>query len=68
MDALQTDACIEDAARTQLGWVREGEHAVSVGGLDAREKPEFRGNIVSEDIELPDTWYSGVLDPLFGVE
>lgn len=68
VDALQTDAGIEDAARTQLGWVREGEHAVSVGGLDAREKPEFRGNIVSEDIELPDTWYSGVLDPLFGVE
>nr|WP_276536290.1 septum formation initiator family protein [Adlercreutzia muris] len=67
VDALQTDAGIEDAARTQLGWVREGEHAVSVAGLAEREKPEFRGNILSEDIELPDTWYSGVLDPLFGV-
>ena len=67
VDALQTDAGIEDAARTQLGWVREGEHAVSVAGLAEREKPEFRGNILSEDIELPETWYSGVLDPLFGV-
>lgn len=67
VDALQTEAGIEDAARTQLGWVREGEHAVSVAGLAERAKPEFRGNIVSEDVELPETWYSGVLDPLFGV-
>lgn len=67
VDALQTEAGIEDAARTQLGWVREGEHAVAVSGLTEREKPEFRGNIVSEDVELPETWYSGVLDPLFGV-
>ena len=68
VDALQTDAGIEDAARTQLGWVREGEHAVSVGGLETKEKPEFRGNILSEDIELPDTWYSSILDPIFGVK
>ena len=65
VDALSTEAGIEDAARTQLGC----EHAVSVSGLDEKdEASEFRGNIVSEDITAPDTWYSDLLDPLFGVE
>ncbi|MEC4273152.1 septum formation initiator family protein [Adlercreutzia sp. R25] len=69
VNALSTDAGIEDAARTQLGWVREGEHAVSVGGLaEAEEASAFRGNIVSEDIVAADTWYSDLLDPIFGVE
>lgn len=67
VQALETDEGIEDMARTQLGWVREGEHAVSVSGLDPKDPAEFRGNIVSEDIPLPDTWYSGFLDPFFGV-
>lgn len=66
--SLQTDEGVEDMARTQLGWVREGEHAVSVSGLKPKDVTEFRGNIVSEDIPLPDTWYSGLLDPFFGVE
>lgn len=69
VNALSTDAGIEDAARTQLGWVREGEHAVSVGGLaEEEEASTFRGNIVSEDIVAADTWYSDLLDPIFGVE
>ena len=47
----------------------EGEHAVSVSGLAEKdEASEFRGNIVSEDITAPDTWYSDLLDPIFGVE
>lgn len=66
--ALQTDAGIEDRARTEFGWVKEGEHAVSVSGLEPKDSSTFRSNIVSEDIPLPDTWYSGLLDPLFGVE
>ncbi|WP_300628565.1 septum formation initiator family protein [uncultured Adlercreutzia sp.] len=66
--ALQTDAGIEDRAREELGWVKEGEHAVSVSGLESKDRSTFRSNIVSEDIPLPDTWYSGLLDPLFGVE
>ncbi len=67
VEALQTDAGVEDVARSELGWVREGEYAVSVSGLTPKEQPEFRGSILSEGIPLPDTWYSGVLDPLFGV-
>ena len=42
---------------------------MSVSGLNEKdEASEFRGNIVSEDITAPDTWYSDLLDPLFGVE
>lgn len=67
VDALQTEAGIEDRARMELGWVKEGEHAVSVSGLETERASTFRGNIVSDDIPYPDTWYSGIFDPLFGV-
>lgn len=68
VEALQTEEGIEDVARMELGWVREGEHAVSVSNLDLPEESDFQSNIVSEDVPMPETWYSGVLDPLFGVE
>lgn len=68
VEALQTEEGIEDVARVELGWVREGEHAVSVSNLDLPEESDFQSNIVSEDVPMPETWYSGVLDPLFGVE
>lgn len=65
---LQTDAGIEDAARTQLGWVKSDERSIAVTGLDlSSDESSFQGNIVSDDIAYPETWYSSVLDPLFGV-
>lgn len=55
-------------ARSSAGCTRAST-PVSVSGLDEKdEASEFRGNIVSEDITAPDTWYSDLLDPLFGVE
>lgn len=69
VDALSTEEGVADAARTQFGWVKEGEHSVSVSGLESyTPEDNFRGNIVSDDIPYPETWYSGVLDPFFGVE
>lgn len=67
VEALQTDDGIMDMARIELGWVKEGEHSVSVAGLSMPRATDFRGNIVSEDIPFPHTWYSDILDPLFGV-
>lgn len=67
VESLQTDAGVEDQARMELGWVKEGEHAVSVAGLETERESTFRGNIVSEDVPFPDTWYSGIFDPIFGV-
>ena len=60
---------IEAYAHEQFGWVKEGEETASVRGLDLPEEGStFRANIVSDSIEAPETWYSTLLDPLFGVE
>lgn len=69
VEALQTDSGIEAYAHEQFGWVKEGEETASVRGLDLPEEGStFRANIVSDSIEAPETWYSTLLDPLFGVE
>ena len=69
VDALATDAGVEDRAREEFGWVKTGEHAVNVRGLDVGEdESTFRANIVQGSVKAPETWYSKWLDPLFGVE
>lgn len=69
VDALATDAGVEDRAREEFGWVKTGEHAVNVRGLDVGEdESTFRANIVPGSVKAPETWYSKWLDPLFGVE
>ncbi|MBR3691018.1 MAG: septum formation initiator family protein [Eggerthellaceae bacterium] len=64
---LSTDAGVEDQARADFGWIREGERAVSVSGLTVDEELNFTANIVSSDVKPPHTWYSDFLDPIFGV-
>lgn len=64
---LSTDAGVEDQARADFGWIREGERAVSVSGLTVEEDINFTANILSSDIKPPHTWYSDFLDPIFGV-
>ena len=70
--ALQTDAGIEDRAHEQFGWVPEGYQTANVHGLsdDGGEGSGsgFTANIVPGSIEAPETWYSPVLDVLFGVK
>ena len=69
---LQTDAGIEDRAHEQFGWVPEGEQTANVHGLAADagndEGSNFTANIVVGSVEAPETWYSPVLDALFGVK
>ena len=68
---LQTDAGIEDRAHEQFGWVPEGEQTANVHGLSADggdEGSNFTANIVAGSVEAPETWYSPVLDALFGVK
>lgn len=67
VDRLSTEEGIADEARDQLGWVNPGENAVNVSGLDAKESA-FQANVVSDQVEPPETWYSPFLDPFFGVE
>ena len=47
--------------------MKSDETAGSVTGIDVEKESDFRANIVSDSIDPPDTWYSGILDPLFGV-
>lgn len=68
VDYLSTDKGVEDQAREEFGWVKDGEHAVSVSGVEVEEESNFTANVLSSDIKPPDTWYSGILDPFFGVE
>ena len=42
---------------------------MSVAGIenDSEVGPSVPPNVPSGGVDAPDTWYSGILDPLFGV-
>lgn len=67
---LNTDEGIEDYARSELGWIRPGEHVVSVEGVTSTSDNTRSNNrayaIPAGSIAAPDTWYSGILDVIFG--
>lgn len=70
VDYLSTDEGIEDYARSELGWVRPGEHVVTVDGVNS-STDNTRSNsrvyaIPAGSVAAPDTWYSGILDVIFG--
>lgn len=70
VDYLNTDEGIEDYARSELGWIRPGEHVVSVEGVTPSTS-NSRSNdrvyaIPAGSVAAPDTWYSGILDVIFG--
>lgn len=66
VDALQSEAGIEDKAHSEFGYVKEGEQAVAVTGVELEDTSRFTANIVPGTVPAPETWYSPFLDPLFG--
>lgn len=69
VDSLSTEAGIEDRARKEFGWVKEGENAANVYGLDTYENESTYNKAVTPgSVEAPDTWYSPVLYIIFGIE
>ncbi len=71
VDSLKTDDGVKARAHEQFGWVEEGEQSAVVNGLDNEDEGEdtdFLANISSASVATPETWYSPVLDALFGVE
>lgn len=69
VDSLSTDAGIEDRARREFGWVKADEHAANVYGLDTDEDDStYNKAITPGSVETPETWYSPVLDAVFGIE
>lgn len=69
VDTLGTEAGVEDRARQQFGWVKPGEETGTVKGLSEQpdEVSSFTANIVPGSIPAPKTWYSPLLDAVFGV-
>lgn len=70
VDALGSDAGVEARAREDFGWTKEDEHAVVVYGLETSgdDEASMNANIVPGSVEAPETWYSPVLDVIFGVK
>lgn len=72
VDLLSTDAGVEDKLRNDFGWVNEGENAVRVSREGSSEintsAAERSADVVSGSVPAPDTWYSGVLDKVFGYQ
>lgn len=69
VEYLNTDEGMEDFVRQELGWVKRGENVVSVEGLAPRDATTRTGSItadLSSSVPTPSTWYSGVLDIVFG--
>lgn len=69
VDSLQTDAGVEQRAHEQLGWVKKGEESANVRGLNLEETQQgstITPNISSDSVQAPDTWYSPLLDLVFG--
>jgi cell division protein FtsB len=69
VDMLSTEAGIEDRAREEFGWVKEGENAVTVHGLEssAQEETTYKKSIPNGSVEAPTSWVTSVLDAVFGV-
>ncbi len=65
---LQTEEGIIQEARETLGWVEKGESAVVVYGIERDSADELDSEVVSGSVRAPETWYSAILDPIFGVE
>jgi cell division protein FtsB len=68
IDELQTPEGIEDRAREEFGWVREGEEAVNVTGLSISESSTVLPAVVGVgSIKAPETWWTQLFDEFFGV-
>lgn len=70
VSALQTDEGMEQLAHESLGWVREGEHSVSIQVGDSADlgsnKMGDTSAVAEGSVPAPETWYSPVLDAVFG--
>lgn len=63
---LGTPEGVEAKANRTLGWVKEGENVVYVSGVEAAPVDSIRADVVAGSVPAPTTWYSPVLDLVFG--
>jgi cell division protein FtsB len=71
---LVSDVGVETIAHRDYGWVKSGEETATVEGLsDSAYAKEEAGSTITANVSInniayPETWYSPVLDKIFGVE
>ena len=72
VNSLQTDDGVKARAHEQLGWVEKGEESANVTGLNLEDSSSdgevVVANVSSDSIKAPATWYSPLLDRVFGYE
>ncbi|MDR3036930.1 MAG: septum formation initiator family protein [Coriobacteriales bacterium] len=68
IDDLQTPEGIEDRAREEWGWVKQGEQAVNITGLNITDSSTGLPTAVeSGSIKAPEDWWTQTLDEFFAV-
>ena len=69
IDQLQTPEGVEDRAREQFGWVKEGERAVNITGLNISNPPlGLPPAVLSGSLMAESTWWTDFLDYIFKVD
>ncbi len=71
IDSLSSDEGVAAYAHEQYGWVKPGEQTATVQGLELAPSDgleNVNASIQSGSIEAPETWYSPILDKVFGFE
>lgn len=66
VEELKTNEGIEDRATSEFGYVKDGEGAATVTGIEKKEANSVTPSINSDDISAPEVWYSPALDTIFG--
>ena len=66
IDSLSSDEGIEDKAHADLGYIKKGESTATVKGANIVDNTEFSSNVAPGSVAAPETWYSPVLDVVFG--
>ena len=67
IDALSTDDGIENYARAQYGWVKNGEEAVSVIGLPTNSQTTTLSTASTRSIQEDKSAFTALLDAIFFV-
>lgn len=62
---LETDEGVENQARQEYGWVKDGEKATVVTNSDDEEGGDLPAQVDGSKIEPPHTWYYDILDVVF---
>ncbi len=69
IDNLNTPEGIEDYARSELGWVRNGDNPVTVLNVgDTTGSTSLPKQVNADTVEIPNAWYNRLLDKVFFID